>query len=63
MPITIKNNSRTLIKENGTEVNINDGDIIKYNGIYYKTVNNIVKMVKIETIFIGVVETCRYKFS
>jgi len=63
MPITIKNNSRTLIKENGTEVNINDGDIIQYNGIYYKTVNDIVKMVKIETIFIGVVETCRYKFD
>ena len=55
--IITRNHNRILIKENGTEVNINDGDIIEYDGIYYKTVHDIVEMVKIETLFIGVVET------
>jgi hypothetical protein len=61
--IIIKNNNRILIKENDTEVNINDGDIIQYTGNYYKTINDIVKMVKIETTFIGVVETCRSRYE
>lgn len=61
MKIIIDNNNRILTKENGTEVNISDGEIIQYNGIYYKTINDIVKIVKIETTFIGVVETGRYK--
>ena len=59
MEIVIKNNSRILIIENGKEVSINDGDIIQYNGIYYKMVNDIVEIVKIETTFIGIVETTR----
>jgi hypothetical protein len=63
MTIIIKNNNRILIKENGTEVNISDGEIIQYSGIYYKTINDIVKIVKIETTFIGVVEICRYKYD
>lgn len=54
------NNSRVLIKENGTEVNVNDGDIIQYTGIYYKTIRDIVETVKIETGFIGVIEACKY---
>ena len=36
MEIIIKNNNRILVKEDGTEVNINDKDIIEYTGIYYK---------------------------
>ena len=63
MEIIIKNNNRILVKENGTEVNISDGRIIQYHGIYYKTVNDIVEIVKIETIFIGVIETCRSVYN
>lgn len=59
LSIIIKNNNRILIKENGIEVNINDGDIVQYTGIYYKIINDIVEMVKIETTFIGIVETCK----
>ena len=50
------NNKRILTKYNGDQVNINNGDIIQYTGIYYKTINDIVKMVEIETEFVGVVE-------
>lgn len=63
MIILLKNSNRILIKENGTEVNINDGTIIEYTGIYYKTINDIVKIVKIETTFIGIVEGCRSKYD
>ena len=59
----IKNANRILIKENGEEINMNDGDIIQYTGHYYKHVNDIVKMVTIETTFIGVVETCRFRYD
>jgi len=61
--IVITNNNRTLIKENGKEVNINDGDIIQYTGIYYKKIDDIVKIVEIETTFIGVVETYRSRYD
>lgn len=47
------NNQRILIKDNGENVNINNGDIIQYIGIYYKTINDIVKTVEIETLFVG----------
>jgi hypothetical protein len=63
MKIIIENDNRILIKENGAEVNINDGDIIQYTGIYYKTINDIIEMVNIETTFIGVVETCRSRYD
>jgi len=53
--IIIKNEKRILIKENNERVNINDGDIIRYTGNYYK--NNII----VKTDFIGVVETHRYR--
>jgi len=47
------NKNRILQQDNGENVNINNGDIIEYTGIYYKTINEIVKMVQIETTFIG----------
>jgi len=57
MKITLNsNNKRILKKYNGNQVNINNGDIIQYTGIYYKTINDIVKMVEIETEFVGVVD-------
>ena len=49
-------NKRILTKYNGDQVNINNGDVIKYTGIYYKTINDIVKMVEIETDYVGVVD-------
>ena len=52
-------NNRVLIKDNGERVNINNGDIIEYTGIYYKTINDIVTMVEIRTSFIGSVEHAR----
>ena len=61
--IIIRNNNRILIKESGIEVNINDGDIIQYTGIYYKEINDIVRRVNIETTFVGVIETCRYRYD
>ena len=57
MKITLNsNNKRILTKYNGDQVNINNGDIIQYTGIYYKTINDIVKMVEIETEFVGLVD-------
>ena len=63
MSIVIKNSNRVLVKENGTEVNISDGDIIQYTGIYYKTINDIIEIVQIETTFLGVVEGSRYSYN
>jgi hypothetical protein len=63
MEIIIKNNNRTLIKENGIEININDRSIIQYTGIYYKNINDIVRRVEIETTFIGEVESHRYRYD
>lgn len=63
MEIIIKNNNRILVKENGIEVNINDGDIIQYTGIYYKKINDIVRCVNIETNFIGKVETYKARYN
>ena len=61
--IIIKNDKRIFIKENGTEVNINDWDILQYTGIYYKQINDIVDMVRIETTFIGVVHTSKGRYD
>lgn len=63
MQITIKNNKNILIKDNNEEVNIDKGEIIEYNGIYYKTINNILNIVNIETLFIGVIDSYRYKYD
>jgi hypothetical protein len=49
-------NNRILHQDNGDLVNINNGSIIQYTGIYYKTINEIVKMVEIRTSFIGSVD-------
>ena len=61
MEIVTINNTRILIKENGIKVSINDGDIIQYTGIYYKKINDIVRAVQIETTFVGIIETYRYR--
>ena len=64
MQIIIKNNNqRVLVKDDDTEVNVNDGDIIQYTGIYYKTINDIVSMVEIETTFVGVIECERSRYD
>jgi len=66
MEIIIKDdNQRTLIKDDSdeAEVNISDGQIIQYTGIYYKTINDISEIAKIETQFIGVIETKRYRYD
>ena len=56
MKIEVTYNSRKLIKDNGTEVNINNSEIIMYTGIYYKIINDIDRLAKIETRFIGKIE-------
>ena len=56
MEIITQNNNRILIKSNKENININDGSIIEYTGIYYKIINDIVDIVKIETTFIGSVK-------
>jgi len=48
--------NRVLHLDNGDLVNINNGAIIQYTGIYYKTINEIVKTVEIRTSFIGSVD-------
>ena len=57
MRIDTNNGQRILIKDNETVININDGNIITYSGIYYKIVNDIVHKAEIKTMFIGKVET------
>jgi len=52
MKIEWELNNRILIKDNDEKVNISDGQIIQYTGIYYKTINNIIDLVEIETTFI-----------
>ena len=53
MKIIIKYDNRLLIKDDKTEININDGVIVKYTGIYYK------KSKPSEQQFIGLIETQR----
>ncbi len=53
--------NRILHQDNGDLVNINNGSIIQYTGIYYKNINEIVKMVEIRTSFIGSVDWGRTK--
>ena len=60
MKIIIKNNCRILVKDNGNEVNINNGDVVEYTGIYYKYIENeIANVFGIETAFVGIVESGR----
>ena len=58
MQIKIINDRRVLVKDYET-INIDDGEIITYAGIYYKTINEIVHKAPIKTMFIGKVETYR----
>lgn len=60
MKIIIKNNRRLLVKDDGSEVNIENGDVVEYNGIYYNyTKNEIYDVFEKETKFVGIVETQR----
>ena len=61
MKIITRNEKRILIKDNYIAVNINDDNIVKYTGIYYKNVNNPPNMIEITTSFIGIIETDRYE--
>jgi hypothetical protein len=61
--ITSGNGDRVLIKDNNEEVYVNDGDTIQYTGIYYKTINDIVETVEIETTFIGLVLMEKFRHS
>ena len=62
MQIIIEDKNRVLLKNN-EKIIVNNGSIIEYTGIYYKTIHDIVEMVKIETTFIGEVECERSKFD
>ena len=60
MKIIIKNNYRILVKDDGYEVNINDGNVVEYTGLYYNHIKNeIANLSEIETSFIGIIETQR----
>ena len=58
MRIDFINGHRVLIKDYET-INIDDGSIITYSGIYYKIVNDIVHKAEIKTRFIGEIDTYR----
>jgi hypothetical protein len=60
MKIIIKNNKRLLVKDDSSEVNIDDGDVVEYTGVYYNHIKNeIYDVFEKETIFVGIVETHR----
>jgi hypothetical protein len=63
MKITKINNKRELLKDDGKIVNISDGYIIQYQGIYYKKINEIIDFAEIKTMFIGVIECDRYRYD
>ena len=63
MKIIINNNTRILIKDDNKEINITNGQIIQYIGIYYKNANDIHNMICIETVFIGTVFSERYRYD
>ena len=57
-----ENINRILVKDDGSEVNINDGDVVKYTGVYYKCIKTeiaIANVFGIDTGFVGIVETQR----
>ena len=76
MKIIDKNNSRFLVKDDNSEINISDNKFVKYIGIYYKNNSNIEDIENnrifsvdssvfseenIETTFYGIIECCRYR--
>jgi hypothetical protein len=54
---------RILVKNDGSEVNINNGDVVQYTGVYYKKYieSENANLSEIETGFVGIVETQRYR--
>jgi hypothetical protein len=60
MKIVMENNIISLIKDNEEIINISEDSIVEYTGIYYKEINDIVDVVKIETSFIGRVDCVKY---
>jgi len=63
MQIIERNNSRILVKDNNDEVNISNSNIVQYTGIYYKVINDIDHVAKIETQFIGIIECERSRYD
>ena len=64
MKIIMENNVRILVKDNNDTININNGKIIKYTGIYYKKKSQkIIDYDEIQTKFIGIIETERYRYD
>ena len=60
MKIIVKNYKRILVKDDGLEVNIDDGEVVQYNGVYYNCIKNeIYDVFEKETIFVGIVLTKR----
>ena len=54
------NLNRVLVKDDGSEVNIDDGVVVEYTGVYYNCIKNeICDLFKTETLFVGIVETQR----
>ena len=54
-------NSHILVKDNNEVVCVNKGSTIQYTGIYHKTINDIVRVVEIETTFIGMVVEHKFR--
>lgn len=64
MKIVIENNKRLLIKDNNTIINMSDNEIIQYKAIYYKkSFSNQNDYYEIYTLFIGIIETDRYRYD
>jgi hypothetical protein len=63
MEIYLEKDKRVLKKDNNNLVNISDGDIISYTGIYYKKINEILDYVDIETSFIGKIECVKSRLE
>jgi hypothetical protein len=60
MKIIIKNYRRLLVKDDGSEVNIDNGDVVEYTGVYYNHIKNEISDVfEKETFFVGIVDTHR----
>ena len=63
MQIIMKNGRRILLKEQNNEydneINIDDGDIIQYQGIYYKEIQTHAHIEQIQTMFVG--KVCQYR--
>ena len=62
MQIIMRCGHRYLIKNDKTEVDIDDGSIILYSGVYYTNnlTNNITNTVEINTTFVGRIECERF---